>query len=317
MRKPLLLISLMMFAVLAAPAVAESVDDEAMAQFKLGVDLYRDKQFEQAAIAFERAYDLKPSYKLLYNIAQVENDLGHYAEALKGYEKYLADGGDNVPDDRRTEVEGEIDRLQTLVGRVVIETERQGLTVFIDDRRQGDTPLDGPVRVDMGEHKVLLKDGAQEVHSEVVKVAGDQTVTVEIGDAAADEAAKEAAPVEAPVPIEDDKPKRIWTWVALGVGVAAGAGAGVTGGLSKAKVDDIKAQCDGNSCPADQKKEADSAKLLGNLSTGLAIGAGVLVAAAVTLFFVEPELGGEEEPAVAIVPTTSPDGAGISITGRF
>ena len=313
MPKPLILISLLMFAVPAAPAMAESVDDEAMTQFKLGVDLYRDKQFEQAAIAFERAYDLKPSYKLLYNIAQVENDLRHYAEALKGYRKYLADGGDNVPDDRRTEVEGEIERLQTLVGRVVIETEHEGLTVFIDDRRHGDTPLDGPVYVDMGEHKVLLKNGTEEVHSEVVKVAGDQTVTVEIGDA--DE--EEAAPVEAPVPVEDDMPKRIWTWVALGVGVAAGAGAGVTGGLSKAKVDDIKAQCDGNSCPADQKEDADSAKLLGNLSTGLTIGAGVLVAAAVTLFFVEPGLGEEEEPAVAIVPTTSPDGAGISITGRF
>ncbi len=62
---------------------ADKRNDEARTQFEQGLALYNDYKFEQAAIAFGRAYELKPTYKLLYNLGQVENELSHYAAALE------------------------------------------------------------------------------------------------------------------------------------------------------------------------------------------------------------------------------------------
>lgn len=52
-------------------ALADDQEDEARVHYAQGVDLYKDGKFEQASIAFERAYEIAPSYKILWNIGQV------------------------------------------------------------------------------------------------------------------------------------------------------------------------------------------------------------------------------------------------------
>ena len=84
-------------ALVAGPAAAQT--DEARTQFEQGIALYDEGKYDQAAIAFQRAFELKPSYKILYNIAQAQNQLGHYAAALEAFARYLAEGGDAVPDE--------------------------------------------------------------------------------------------------------------------------------------------------------------------------------------------------------------------------
>lgn len=299
----------------ALSALAEGVDDEAKAQFQQGVELYKAGEHEQAAIAFERAYELKPNYKILYNIGQARNELRRYAQALGAYEQYLSDGGGEIDQKRKDEVLGEIKRLKTLVGFVRVEADRDGLTVFVDGHKQGPTPLAAPVPLDLGEHEVIIKDGTDEVHSEVIKVAGGKTGVVTVGEPAG---THEATPLPAGTTDSqpDDGPKRAWTWVALGVGVAAGIGAGVTGGITLSRADDLKSDCPDNTCPSDKKSDLDSAKTLGNVSTALTVVAAVGIAAGVALFFIEPGLGKEETP-VAIIPTATPDGAALTVTGRF
>ena len=65
-------------------------------QFDQGIVYYQKGQFEKAAIAFERAYELKPSYKILYNLALAEVELEHFSQALVAFEKYLRDGGSKL-----------------------------------------------------------------------------------------------------------------------------------------------------------------------------------------------------------------------------
>ena len=302
-------------------AVADSTSREAKAQFKQGVELFRDGQHEQAAIAFQRAYELKPSYKILFNVGQVQNELRHYAAALEAYTLYLAEGGDKIDSRRREEVRQEVKRLNSLVGMLDVQTKVVGAVVFVDGRRQGETPLSGKIFVDLGEHEVLVKKDGEDIHKEIVKVAGGQTVTVKFEVKSKVESTEPAKPVEETAPPEGDEesPGRIWTWVALGVGAAAAVGAGVTGGMSYSLVNDIKDDCDSNNnCPSSLKDDAKKAENLGNVSTALTVVAAVGIAAGVLLFFLEPDDNEEDtEVPVAIVPSATPSGVGLALTGRF
>src|SRR5438105_150249 len=53
-----------------APAAAANPDEAAM-RFKRGLELYEEQDFPNALIEFRRAYELQPSYKILYNLGQV------------------------------------------------------------------------------------------------------------------------------------------------------------------------------------------------------------------------------------------------------
>ena len=181
--------------------------------------------------------------------------------------------------------------------------------------------MSGKIFVDLGEHEVLVKKDGEDIHNEIVKVAGGQSVTVKFEIKSVADTSEPVEPVEETDPPKDDEesPKRIWTWVALGVGAAAAVGAGVTGGMSYSMVSDIKDDCDSaNNCPGDLRDDAEKAENLGNVSTALTVVAAVGIAAGVLLFFLEPgDAEEEEEVPVAIVPSAAPDGVGLALTGRF
>ena len=142
-------LTLLGLALAAAPAGADvDADKEARAQFKLGTQLFHEGEYEQAAIAFERANELKPSYKILYNIAQVEAELKHYTRALEAYIRYLEEGGAKVGRTRRAEVEEKMERLRSLVGSIAITSNAEGAIVMVDGVRRGEVPLPGPIPVD-------------------------------------------------------------------------------------------------------------------------------------------------------------------------
>ena len=296
-------------------AGADTTDEKATAQFKQGVELYNDNDFEQAAIAFERAYELKPSYKILFNIAQTENERKHYAAALKAYHRYLRDGGDQIETERRAEVEKEFKRLKALVGGITVKTDIKGAVVFVDGFRHVETPFTKPILVDLGEHEVLIKRGTEELHRETIKVAGGQKVVVDLEASVSEDSPAQDEPA---VPEEEDRdsPKRVWTWVALGVGGAAAIGAGITGGVTLSKAGDIEDDCGGSECPNSQRGAVDDAKTLGNVTNVLIGVAAVGIAAGIVLFFVEPGLGVEEDKAT-VTPVAMSNGGGIVVSGSF
>lgn len=294
-------------------AVAGTVDEEARIHFEEGVRLYEDGQYEQAAIAFARAYELKPSFKLLFNIGQAESELKHYARALEAFTRYLAEGGDQVPADRVTTVKSEIERLNALVGLIIVECPVAGARVLLDNENKGETPLESPIFVDIGKHEVVIKQGQDELLREVVRVAGGQRVTLEVE---AEGGATEGSPGDAAAPTEEpDDGGRVWTWVALGVGGAAGIAGAAIGGAAMSKKSDLESSCEGNHCPPSQQSEADTIKTM-NLTADVLFGvAAAGVVTGIILFFVEPDADSETE--VAVTPAFTATGAGLAVGGRF
>src|SRR6266478_2010920 len=97
MRWPFTGIALLLGIVAASPAaLADSKTDEAKTHFKNGADLYDENNFRGALVEFQRAYELAPSYRILFNIGQVEMELQDYAGALTAYARYLREGGPDI-----------------------------------------------------------------------------------------------------------------------------------------------------------------------------------------------------------------------------
>ena len=64
----------------SAPSKAQI--DEARQRRDRGLKLYEDGAWDAALSEFQRAYDLAPTYKLLYNLALAHRQLNDYAAAV-------------------------------------------------------------------------------------------------------------------------------------------------------------------------------------------------------------------------------------------
>jgi hypothetical protein len=280
-----------------APCLAQSsssAEAEARKQFEAGKELFEAGQFEQASVAFARAYELRPSYKILYLVGKCEDAQRHFALSLDAFTRYLSEARDQIEQARKDEVKKEIERLNALVGSIVVASPVDGATVFVDDERRGETPLATPVFVDLGKHTVVVKKGAEELHREVVKIAGGQRIDVKVevaGTAVAAPGTPAAAAPEAPQTAQPEQPadggtRRPPVLLIGGIAsLAVGVGAGVVGGVFAAKrgeaIDDMDATQTG---PLDDYNDAKDRESTANavMIAGF-VGAGVFVAAGAVL----------------------------------
>jgi len=152
---------------------------EGRSRFQRGVEFYKEGDFRAALIEFKRAYDAAPNYKVLYNIAQTSLELQDYATALKNFEKFLADGGADVPAARRAQIVEEMDRLGKRVARVAVEVNVTGAEVLVDDVSVGKAPLSEPIVVSAGRRRLTATfDGKSTTR--VIDVAGGDTPKISL-----------------------------------------------------------------------------------------------------------------------------------------
>jgi hypothetical protein len=159
----------------AKPAAAQPTKEareEAASRFRKGFELFKEGDYQAALIEFRRAYELAPNYNVLYNIGQVHFQLQDYANALTSLERYLAEGGDKVPDKRKEEVQRDIDKLKARIANLDITTNVPEVEIAIDDVPMGKTPFAKPVMVSAGRHRITAtKEGFRTV-TRIVEVAG-------------------------------------------------------------------------------------------------------------------------------------------------
>ena len=177
-----------------------SEPSSASAAFNEGVELFNTEKHEEAASAFRRAYELKPSWKLQYNIGQCEAALTRYGLAIEAFEAYLGQGGDEVPVDRRDEVLGELDRMRKMVGGIKIKGP-DGVEIYVDDVLRGQTPINASILVTAGiSHSIVLKKDGAEVLSLNETVRGSDTMALTVPEEEAPEASETAETVPSPEP---------------------------------------------------------------------------------------------------------------------
>ncbi len=165
-------------AVAQSPKGSEAAKlDDAQRRFQRGVELYKEGDFGGAFVEFKRAYDLVPSYKILYNLGQVSYQRHDYASALRYFRQYLGEGDEAIPAERQREVAAEITKLAPRVGSIEVQALDEGAEVLVDDVVMGTTPV-GTLIVNVGRRKVDLVARGGEHATRVVEVAGGEIVRV-------------------------------------------------------------------------------------------------------------------------------------------
>lgn len=242
------------------PAPTEAQKTEARARYERGLKLYDQGAYEAALVEMRRAYELAPTYKILYNLGLIHRQLNDYAAALDSFTQYLAEGGKKVDAKRHAEIEHHISDLKPLVATLTIVVDVEGAEVSIDDAPVGMSPLAGPITVNVGKRRITAKIPGKPPASRVVTVAGSDTVNVklELADPTAKTAPTDNAVVVKP---KDETPKttepsRQIPWLAWGVTGAFAAGAITTGIITMSSASSLD---DKRATPNVSKDDLDSA----------------------------------------------------------
>ena len=183
----------------AAPASAPGSDksgEEASVRFKRGLQLFDDGDYTLALVEFERAYQLAPNYRALYNIGLVDIQLARYADAVRVLEQYLKDGGDAIPAARRAEVSKKLVELRLRTATVDIAMNAPGAELSLDGKPMDPARLKGPTLIDAGEHTLRATAPGYAPKDRTITLAGGDHVQVrfDLVSLAPKEVVKETAP---------------------------------------------------------------------------------------------------------------------------
>ena len=280
---------------------AETLEDallvEARDRYVEGRKLFIDRNYLDAALAFERSYAAVPGGTTLYAMALSYEKAGNYVQALEGYLRYLdlpecpADGGhcSTLAD----EVKETVTKLRGKVGRLTIVidegVELQGIE--IDDRFI--PPDEFPLVLTPGRYELRVRGiRRDEVRTRQVEIAAGELTSLLIPafDAPDPVVDLEPAPREelsTPPPgrrLEEERRRRLRIAFYSGVGATAASAivTGVVGGLTLNAYNEWGARCKGEGVdcsgterPTDAKERFDRLQPVTNAMVGITAAAGI------------------------------------------
>jgi len=220
---------------LGRPASTDA-QEEGRQLFEVGVSAYSRGNYMEALAAFEAAFAADGVPGVLYNIAMCQQALDRVPDSVNTFRRYLALDGENLSEEDRADVDGQIQAMRDRYGDLVIQVDRSGATVIVDDRVLGDSPIAQPVALSPGSHTVLVR------HDELGGAA-EARVEIEVGASATVELSlEEEDPEPGPDPVEPvvevESPTETtetglgwWFWSSMALSGASTLGAVVTGGL--------------------------------------------------------------------------------------
>jgi hypothetical protein len=295
-----------------------SAREEARAYFKEGLRHADHGEVALAIDAFEKAYRASPNYAVLYNLALAYGDAGRRIDEVQTFERFLAEGGDQIPAERRAEVKATIERERAHIATIELDIAPARAEVFVDGRELGTGPF---VSLDLepGHHVVFARQSG--FVPEVLDIElepGKQnraklTLKPERGSSFAVAAATSAPPALRAEPsmgepasamVADDPHNHRRTWaLGLGAGGLALAGAAIgTYVWNTKRYHSWQADRDqfentpvnGNTLTELNSLYERSSELqrADNAALGLALAAGAALTSAVVLWFTSPRSAG-------------------------
>lgn len=162
----------------AAPSAWADVASEARFFDTLARRDYEAGRYEKALESFQLAFEIAPSYRLLYNTALCADLAGRADLAFSLYQEYLKSGDSDGA--RRSEAERRAQRLKAKLALVAVRSDPEGAAVYVDRRelgRYGVTPA--TFAVPEGEHRLLVEYPGY--RSEVARVVAKTGSVVPLG----------------------------------------------------------------------------------------------------------------------------------------
>jgi len=287
---------------------------EAGERYSRGLSLYSGGEYLLALVEFERAYQLSPNYRVLYNVGQVRIQLARYSKAREALEEYLRQGGAEITGERRKAVEADLLMLAERTAKLNIVSNEPGADITVDGVSIGTTPLAEPVVVDAGEHSVEARKNGFYGKSTRVTLAGRDDLEVRLDISKIPDAS--AVVVQGPSgPTHPDRTPVYIGWATTG---ALAVTAGVFGYLGVTKANDLESMRTDYGVTRQQlddtKASARTLFMIADIT-----GAAAVVAAGASVYFTLATSGGSTEkapppkPKVAVGVTPS----GVQVRGTF
>jgi hypothetical protein len=305
----------------AAAAAAPSATDEARERFGRGVQLFHEGSLEAALAEFQKAHQLAPNYRLHYNIAQVQYELHNFVESLRSFWKYLAQGGNEIPADRRAQVEGEIRKLEKRVAYVTITTNVSGAQISVDGVPMGISPFTAPVLVNPGARRVSANKAGYIPSVNTVTAAGGEKLNLTLNLMEGTVGAVALSPRPSPFADPDSGARtrrRTRTWISLAATSALVVSASAFAFVTRDAEDEFELEL--SRIPNTRQTIDDSRarmKRFAAITDGLA--AAAVVGAACTIYFALTEDGPAVERTAAGRSrlSLSPTLNGLQLGGTF
>lgn len=294
----------------ARAAETDDAVEQAKEHFGRGVAFYKEGDLDGALAEFQKAYETRRDYRVLYNIGQVQAERHDHAAAMQALRAYLTDGGPEIESERRATVQQSLQDLAKRVGVVTVVADLADADVLVDGARTATLPLSQPLAVNAGIREITVRKGGVTAPPRRLTIAGGDSVRLEF----------RLTPGGAPgtaAPAQSRIRKRVW--ISYGAAAALGAAAVTFGLLAHGADRDLSA--DLGKFPGDRAQIDDDRsrlKLRAGLTDGFA--AGAIVAAAVGTYFLlsgpsetESSAPGASFPQVSLLPS----GAALSFSGAF
>jgi hypothetical protein len=183
---------------------AETAREAAAADYARGIALANDGLYEAALEQFDSAYTKSPHFAVLYNIGQAQIALGHPLDAIAALTKYLHDGADQVPLSRREQVQAQLGLLEARIAELTITTDTPRAIIRVDGREVGRAPLFQPIRLAAGPHAISATTAAGAEVTRTVLLGEGERQRLELALASAAPARKSgpaATPAPPPAPV--------------------------------------------------------------------------------------------------------------------
>ncbi len=316
-----------------APAAEDPQMAEARRHFQAGVNLLDDPdgaRYEEAYHAFQKAYELSKSPKVLGNIGFCSMKLERDGEAIDAYAAYLRDSKDIDPRER-AQIERDLATLTSTVAifKATLKKPAGASGVLVDTREQTrGAPVVNSYVFSGTELSIRVRPGR---HTFRVKGEGGESIVHEVTMEPATQKTHEftfappvvATPREAPTRSSPSYAGPI----VLGAFGLAGIGTGVvTGLMAQSKTSDIEKQCPSDLCPStyDFRSDRTAAKTLGTIADVSFISGGALLGGAIVWALLVPSSPSKSPKtgsasATALLPNAqcNAHGCGVQIDGTF
>jgi len=143
-----------------------------------GLALFDEGDLAGAHAELERAYAIAPSFKILYNLAQISLRRKDYVSAESELRAYLLEGKGSVSRARRKEVEATLDQASARIAIVDVHAEGAANKLAVDDTSELALPLSEPLRVNVGRHTIFVAWPSGERQTKAIETAGGDHVVL-------------------------------------------------------------------------------------------------------------------------------------------
>ncbi|MBN1770193.1 MAG: hypothetical protein JXB32_02935 [Deltaproteobacteria bacterium] len=167
----------------ARPTLAQAPDDaraEAERHFLQGLALVENEDWEAALLEFRVSLELFPTRSALFNSAQMLKALHRYVEAVDTLQEWLARYRDEALADELAATEEALREWEGFIGELEIRVDEPGAELRLDGTGIGRSPLPGPIRVDVGTHRVEATLEGRLPQQEQVTIVSRQRIGLDL-----------------------------------------------------------------------------------------------------------------------------------------